>query len=283
MRLQVLVLLSILIASCASENHLIKVSGVERINIEQEEYRKPQFYLNDINEIKRSRSIASVVEDTADTDLSNRQLYFLTLTQQQMYMAKILGKDVAKNSCPAFHNTILNYEEYMQYEINHVNLSVDFSLVKQDGKNIVLYPVLALPYSQKEDLYTKLVEVNWKEGQKYLEVSLNNLFNATEDEISELCDTGVSEGYYLYENIVTYFKRDNSFYRTKDGLTALLKVPTLANMLVLDNLFKPDYHFVKRNIFDYWLLKRSNSLWIKDYLQNISEKRNSRISSNYMR
>ena len=64
---------------------------------------------------------------------------------------------------------------------------------------------------------------------------------------------------------------------------ALLKVPTLGNMIVLDNLSDSLYHFTKGNSYDSWLLERSNANWFEQFREHLKSNRESRVSANYKR
>ena len=275
------------ILSCSTTKEVINVSGVDRVKIDQEKYLKPEFYIGEMKTKKfASRSIASVapmIEDDHLKKLSNRQVYFLSMYKQYEALAKIVDVKNELSSCPSFHDTILEHKAQFSSGPSAYTSKVDFKLARDNKTMLPLYPVLALPVSDSEDLYTKLVENDWKDSDKYLEVSLNKLYQSSLDEVSELCDKGISDGYYSFENIVTYFKSEKDFSGTVYGLKAMLKVPALANMLVLDNLSSVNYHFSKRNVFDTWLLKRSNASWFESYLNGLKDQREEKISLNDLR
>jgi hypothetical protein len=275
------------LTSCSSSKSLLEIVGIERMEIDQESYEKPEFFIGEYN-VKKGRSIASVKITNkpglvVDESLSNRQLYFLSSFSQYKTMRNILKKEDAVASCPSFHNLLLKYEEVESDSHKNYSLDLDFEQVKENQRNLTYFPILAVPYSESKDLYSVLVDNKWKDSAYHVETALNHYFKTSESEIVELCDKGVSPGYYVYENLVTYFKKDQKFHRTRDGLKALLKVPVLANMVILDNLNRKDYHFKEIKVFDKWLLTRTNADWFEHFLKNLKEKRESRISTNFVR
>jgi hypothetical protein len=272
------------LTSCTSGKSLLEIVGMDRMEIDQESYEKPEFFIGDYNG-KKGRSIASVAKKgpKVDKSLSNRQLYFLSSYSQYKTMKDLLKKEDAVTSCPSFHNLLLKYGKMESGSSKNYSLELNFEQVKSNQRNLSHFPILAVPYSEEKDLYSVLVDDNWKNSNIHIKTALNHYFKTSEKEIVELCDKGVSPGYYVYENLVTYFKKDKAFHRTKDGLKALLKVPVLANMVILDNLNRKDYHFKEAKVFDKWLLARTNADWFDTFLKSLKEKRESRISTNFMR
>lgn len=268
--------------SCSSMQDMISVSSVDRVDIDQKEYEKPEFYVGEFlpSKVKKGRFPASVKETAPDSSLSNRQIYFLTIYNQHQALSQLTGKVSQVNSCPSFHNLLLEHKGENRKLSKLDYKSIDFAGARADAKNISLYPILALPYSSDSDLYTKLVSENWQSQSEIVEETLSRLYENNEKEVAELCDTGVSGGYYVYENLVTYFKSDKDYYATKDGLKALLKVSALGNMIVLDNLIQSHYHLSKSNVYDSWLLSRSNAKWFEQFREHLNVKRESRVSKN---
>lgn len=277
-----LALSSFLLLSCATVHQtLVDITEIERVDIEQEEYVRPQIYVEKFEFSKNSRSIASIAEVEVP-ELSNRQLYFLSFYKQFLTLGKAIGKDSELKACPSFHNVWLNHKKELHKDVEGLSDSIRLDFVKDNKKLLAKYPVLALPYSKKADLYTKLENNDWNDTDEYLQESLERYWEIEAKELATLCDTGVSPSYYVYENLVNYFKNDKSFHRTSDGLKALLKVPVIANMVILDNLRKANYpNFREANRFDNWLIQRSNLGWFKEYRDGVNYGRKVHLSANY--
>ena len=278
-----LILVSLM--GCSTVNNTKTKSGYERIEVSQTEYLKPDFYIENVKSLKKSRKIASVVNLEGEkrfNSLSNRQLYFLTIYKQYQNFGTILGKSASVNSCPSFHGVLLDNESITKANYAMYTSNIDLSKVENHPSLVTSYPIMAIPYSDSEDLYSRLENKGYEKDDIYLSEALNNYYRLQEKEVEVLCDKGVSPGYYIYENLVTYFKQDASFHSTKEGLKALLKVPVLANMLILDNLKKDSYDFSNNGLIEDWLLKRSQTSWFKNYLFQVNEKRKSHLSRSYV-
>lgn len=251
-----------------------ELGAIERIKIDQDNYEKPQFYINEFKFSKASRSIASsapVDGSPIQSNLSNRQLYFLTFYKQYKTIGKILKVEDNFKSCPSFHNVVLDNQKSLNEFQDIYTFDVELSSLKTTREDVVHHPVLAIPYSQKTDLFSVLVKNNFENIPQNVEAALSHYYSSQKKEIETLCDTGVSPGYYIYENLVSYFKNDNEFHGTKDGLIALLKVPVISNMIIVDNLVSPDNKsFLSgASYFENSLLKRSSVTWFKQYRESV--------------
>jgi hypothetical protein len=265
------------ILGCSHTQNNIELVQTDRIKVNQTEYVKPDFILDKDVKFTKGRMPASVVREDFK-HLSNRQLYFLSsYALYKTYQKSLKIKDEIK-SCPSFHDLMLK-EDIKKKQTVNVDLSTEFTKVKDDISLAAQYPVLALPYSDQADLYSVMVQRNWENPQEHLEHALKEHYKNTEKELAQLCETGVSPGYYIYENLVTYFKQQKNFHRTKDGLKALLKVPVIANMLIVDSM-SLDYKINPIEKYNTWLLSRSNTAWINEYFSTIKEKRTQRLSKN---
>lgn len=262
------------IFSCSSPTVIVRKDGVKRIEIVQSSYQRPDFFISKNIEVKKvsktpKRSIASAY----DEKLTNRHLYFLSLYGQQKKLEMLLGKKSAVNSCPSFHQVLLENEEVKNSSA--VSLTTDVSLGEHllEGDFVAFYPVLAVPYSEEKDLYTKMVENNWSNTNYHLKKGLEHYYSLAQKELDQLCDTGVSDGYYIFENLVTYFKEEQKLGQSLNSLKALLKVPVLANIMIIDNLKNPNFDHSILSNFEFSLLERSNITWFTGYLDQLNTKR----------
>lgn len=277
MKLLNMILLSIFSFSCATDNPHHGLKDLEKV---KNEYRAA-FYLDDYKPQKQTRGPASVAVKTPQ--LSNRQVYFLSYYKQYLNLAQVLKVHSKITSCPSFHQVVLEYEKELKSFDNQLNLNVNLNSVKTDQSNLSYYPVLSMQGESDRMVYDELYRNNWKESQSTLRNALLTYHTSMQGEIEKLCDTGVSPGYYVYENLVTYFKEFKDFHHTRDGLKALLKVPTLANMVILDNLSQDSYYLARENVFDQWLLSRANTHWFKQYMNHIKSKRSQVLKSELAR
>lgn len=278
--------LCITLAGCSSlvDMDSMEISNIERIELDQKNYERPQFYVEDFEFSKTSRSIASAApidnQEITD-DLSNRQVYFLTVYKQYKTMAKIRSTKDHIRSCPSFHNVILENRKSLDEYQEIYTLKQDLSILKQNKEKIAKFPVVAMPYSKRQDLFSALVSNEFEDSSSQLEVAFDNYFVSQKKEIEELCDKGVSPGYYTFENLVSYFRNAPDFHRTTKGLKALLKVPVISNMIILDNLMEKDKNYFSSGVsrFENDLLERSNISWFKQYREKLNSDRRKYIGS----
>ena len=275
------VILSLFLVSCSIHKSLLGPEGVARVKIEQKTYDKPEFFLTDLDlqkvyadhSIKKNNRLPASANQNIKK--SNRQLYFLSLYHQYLTMGKVLGFKSEVSSCPSFHQLILENEAVKETQTQFYSTDIELGLLKHNSAAVPYNPVLAIPFTQRMDLYTALEEDNWGNPKKLLNKSLVGFYKRSENEVKQLCDTGVSPGHYIFENMVTYFKEKRTFKNSRDALSALVKIPVLANMMILDNLTGPKRHKEYRSVstYDKWLLSRSNAIWFEKYISLIKSKR----------
>lgn len=270
-----------LLLSCSTVHQAIDdITGIERVEIEQEKYTRPQLYVDNFKFSAKRAPASSVAIDVPE--LSNRQLYFLTFYKQYLMLGELIGKDSKVKACPSFHNVLLDYNKDLDRKKVKLTSAIKLDYVKENKKLLSKFPVLALPYSSRSDLFSRLERNDWEDSQSELMQALKHYHEIETKEIATLCDTGVSPSYYVYENLVSYFKNDQSFHRTRSGLKALLKVPVIANMVILDNLKQANYPKISGvNYFDNWLIERSNFAWFKEYRNEVNYGRKVYLSANY--
>lgn len=261
-----------------------KFVNIERVEIDQDSYEKPQFYLDDFQFSQSSRSIASAYPidgNETENNLSNRELYFLTFYKQFKTLGKILKIEESLNSCPSFHNVVLSNEQLLSRYEDAYSTEINLSSVKGKLDSVTKYPILAIPYSGSTDLFSVLLKNDFDQTTTHVKEALEYYYVSQKREIEALCDQGVSPGYYIFENLVSFFRNDQSFHKTKDGLKALLKVPVISNMIILDNLLKKDqnYFTLSSTKFEYKLMQRSNVSWFQEYRENLRQKRRDYIGS----
>lgn len=265
------VLLIIFSLSCASDRQA-EFKGMDRVGTDE---TRPNFYLDGFKPKRNNRSPASI---TTLPSLSNRQIYFLSFYKQYLSLKKTLGEKVELNNCPSFHQVILEYKNELLNHNDEYHTKIEFAQVKADRDSLPFHPVLAIPSEGNQNLYAKMNARDWSNQQQTLREALTHYQTEMDKELHHLCETGVSSGYYVYENLVTYFKENQGFHHTKAGLKALLKVPTLANMVILDNLSRESYHKVTQGVFDTWLLGRANTAWFMQYRNYVKANRSRLLS-----
>ena len=272
-----IVLASSILFGCAS-HQMMSVSGVKRVEIKQDKYETPQFYVKNYEPKVASRAIASVNENNDYTYLSVKKLYFLTLWQQQTVFNKILGKENSQNFCPQFHNDLLKYEDRLKGVEHAYHNKQDVTSAKDSPDHVVFYPVLSLPY-KGVDLYSYLNQSgSWDKSSDYMKQALSVYAQKNEQEIQELCSKGVTDGLYVYQNLTTYYSDDQNFISSNQALPSILKVKPVSNMLILNSFLRQDYQTNMSGVQTAFLQKLNVS-WFKNYLYEMTSMRNNKLSS----
>jgi hypothetical protein len=275
--LALLLNLSLLLLSCATHK-MVNVSGIKRVEIQQQTYQKPQFYLKNYTPNTASRDIASEDSQNEFISLSVKKLYFLTLWQQQNVFNKILGTTKRANSCPQFHNDLIKFQDKLKSAKHAYSKEQNILSVKNSPDHIIFYPVLSLPY-KGVDLYSYLSQSqNWDNSKKHMLEALSVYAHDNELEIENLCSKGVTDGLYIYQNLTTYYSNDQKFVRSNTALPSILKVKPVSNMLILNSFLKRDLNYHWSDIQSAFLNKL-NVPWFKNYLYEVTSMRNNKLTS----
>lgn len=261
----------IFILSCSQTVETKKYQRFDRVSY-LEQGARPEFYFSHDNQKnnsnKRGPASVAAMSDTESEELTSlRALYFSSIWKQKKQMEKILSLK-SDNYCPAFHQEVIsmkNYtpEEFLSFEQMYSNL--------QTNKNPLVYPILALPY-EGSDVYS-YAEQN-KLSVDDLKDAFENYYKITENEIDSLCETGVSDGYFMTKNLTDYYVNKESFNSSSRHLEAILKTPYVANLYVISS-FKRNNTEVNISLLD-----NLNARWFIGYLDSLKEARNNRIVKN---
>lgn len=266
-----------LMISCAS-NEITQIKGVKRVGIKQDHYAQPQFYVKKYSPetIRVNRKIASTHENEF-SHLNIKKVYFLSLWQQQQTFAKMLGKETQK-FCPQFHNDLLTYEADIKGMEYNYDYKQNFTPIKDDPKKVIYYPVMSLPY-RGVDLYSYVSARNaWDNVQYHVAKAIEQYFDRNAKELQTLCYTGVSEGLYIYQNLVTYYSDDQKFINSQDALYSILKISPISNMLLLNSFVRTKFQGIWTPV-QLAVIEKLNVDWFKNYLYEVSSVRNNTFSS----
>lgn len=192
----------------------------------------------------KSRGPASVADKkTGALPISNKRLYFMTLFTQYNEMRSFIKSSSPEISiCPTFHSAIIEYKE--KYPITSVNKDIawDVSRINMNSSEdeLAIYPELFLPVT-KEKNEPRVVDLLKKEGTKEAPILLTKALEIhvlkTYHELNELCETGVSDNYYIFENLVTH-TASNRLSANSGSMRILLKSTLFSNIALIDSLTK---------------------------------------------
>ena len=241
------------------------------------------------------RGPASIEEDgdmNAEEKHSNKRLYFLTLFTQYNQLSRFSKNQAPEISiCPSFHTTFMDHQEMnSKNEAGHVQGTWNYDPAMFEDKNYVSsYPELFLPIS-KESLHPTVMDMVKNEGKgssaKWLESAMDTHIAKTYQELSELCESGASSNYYVFENLVTHINKKSNFGPTSENMKILMKTTLFSNMALLNSMERSlpkettkaptrGIASVKMN-HDYYshrVVERLGLDWASDYFANVKNHR----------
>lgn len=190
----------------------------------------------------KATSVETTLSDEAT--MSNKKLYFLTLFGQYESMKKYSSEfDAPKVSiCPHFHNSLLEHNGRKPAGFAAKMPTKSAKKFVYDPKRfgdadyVATHPELSLPLA-KDDVTPKVIDIFRSQGAALNESKMNELVHTALDihlsksyaEIRELCEFGVSDNYYVYENLITHIKNSN-FAPAEKNMNTLLKTTVFSNI-----------------------------------------------------
>ena len=218
--------------------------------------------------------------------LSNKKVYFTALLYQYNQVRPLAkGSTPSISICPHFHNQVLEYAnrnpKAMKKQNFIANWIIDKSKLK-DPKYLEIRPELGLPTKVNGIIPTladNIISDSTKTPQDHLKTSINVHLENNYNEIKELCQTGQSNNYYAFENLVGHTRENAEFKATNANLNSLLKTSVFANHAIITSLWK--YRKRGRTIAStensannpviYEITNRMNANWALDYFRNLSK------------
>lgn len=248
------------LVSCSSLDRA-NVTDIESVKVTSKEDRSRVFFRPYTPKVA-NRSIASI---KSEKDLSHKNAYFLSLYSQYKTISKLTHTKSELNVCPQFHNEILS----TNIKANDV-VSINSSSLKNLMTNpyaVVQNPSLSLNY-KGTNVYNYLTKKNvWNKANKVIKKALVSHNKLNLNELNQLCETGASEGFYAFQNMVSYYST-NSFAYSKQSMPAFLKIPVVANILILNNYSK------KISSYESEVISSLNISWFSNYLNDLKKDSN---------
>ncbi len=224
---------------------------------------------------KASRAPAAFQnKTTALVKSSNKTVYFLGLYDQFHKLKKLTGSNESQIlSCPRFHNVYLDYNETHNISMKENKSFWDKTLIQRIIKrNLqkISFPELSLPRSTNEK---KAISDISSLKEEDIKVALNNHIENTKKEITKICTTGISENYFIFENLITYLENNPGFKKNKKAFDTLMKTTVFSNILLIKSLEeekKNDRSIASGfNYIEEEVLLRLNASWAKPLINDI--------------
>lgn len=186
-----------------------------------------------------NRAPASV-KKTKNT-IHNKGLYFLTLIDQYDQLKTFSKTSPAINHCPSFHGLFLNYKKtkkHLPKRVYSAGLGKDILTEKSKA----LLPELNLPVAKDSPRPTTFDILKKNDSDLTPHQIMTNAISIhitkTYNEVVQLCQTGQSDNYYAFENLVTASKTRGTISKNINGLKILYKTTLFSNQVIINSLYK---------------------------------------------
>lgn len=253
--------------SCSNVVETKKYSQFDRVSYLSEDETRPEFYFSSFDKNNRAPASIQAQNDYTTQETSLRAAYFVSIWTQKKQMESILQSQ-SNNYCPAFHQEVLRHKTVQ--EERFYSFKEMFRKIK-NNKNPLAYPILALPY-KGSDLYSFSQKNKLKVED--VKIAFENFYQLTVKEVNDLCETGVSEGYFMTKNLTDYYVNQKSFASSNKHLEAMLKTPYGANLYMINSF---SVKSLNRNVS---LLSNLNANWFIGYLDTLKDARNNKVVIN---
>lgn len=199
-----------------------------------------------------TRAPASMsVEDFSEK--SPRRVYFSALYHQYMTLSEFLGKKSDVKTCPQFHHDKLEADSNIVPKVSLYQTSN----VGDEGK--AFFPELAFSS----------------------DFSLKDYHLVIKNEIRTLCEEGVSDNFYKFDNLITHYSKKNSFHKDPKAMASVLKIPVFANFYLVKMLEIPGFNHTSSE--EKRFIKLTNTHWFENYVTEASRFRNHLIKNKMVR
>jgi hypothetical protein len=197
----------------------------------------------------QGRAPANLVESEVEGK-SPRRVYFTALYHQYLTLSDHLGEEANLASCPQFHH------DKVETDASVIPKMSIFKNLKVEASDKGFFPELA---------FTK-------------KFSLKDHHQDIRAEINVLCEEGVSDNYYKFDNLITHYAAKRSFHMQSASMKSVLKIPVFANYYLLKMLQSPHnlsfVHPEERKV-----ITMTQTHWFERYVNEAHRMRNDLIKN----
>ncbi len=198
-----------------------------------------------VEKIQKNASRAPASLDVTDVEgKSSRRVYFTALYYQYLMVGQHLNIVSDVNYCPQFH---------------HDKIETDSAFIPKFS----IYQSSTVNSDSKEFFPELVFNKNFSIKDYHLEIR---------QEIEALCEEGLSDNYYKFDNLITHYASKLSFHHRPDSMRSVLKIPVFANYYLLKMLQSPkDLSFVHPEEKKVFIM--TQTYWFEKYVTEASRKR----------
>lgn len=199
-----------------------------------------------------SRMPASLTEDDL-TPKSPRRVYFSALYHQYLTLGQHLNKKGDIKFCPQFHHDKVETEAGLVPKVSmYKRESVD-----EAGRNY--FPELA---------FNK-------------EFSLRDYHKVIKSELLTLCEDGVSDNFFKFDNLITHYSERTAFHQNPRAMESVLKIPVFANFYLVKMLEIPGTNHESPE--EKRFIRLTKTHWFESYIAEASRLRHHFIKNKMVR
>lgn len=213
-------------------------------------YKEIHFpYSHDLLEEVQSsgRFPASIVDTT--NEIPSRRLYFSVLYKQYKMLNAHFDSESEVKFCPQFHSekitadNSINNQIIVQKQINHPSHTSFFPEQVFQG-----------------------------------DYSFKDYHQSIFSELLTLCEEGVSENFYKFDNLLTYHANRIDFHQNPMAMEALLKIPVFANFYLL-RMIQSEALPYPYSTEDKNLIQITQTHWFERYVREAREVRKTLLNN----
>lgn len=186
---------------------------------------------------------------------STRRVYFSSLYHQFLALGQFIKADSSLGSCPQFHHDKIETDGFITPAVPQTTISQ----VSEEQR--VYFPELVF-------------------NRKY---SLNDHHSSIKNELEILCEEGVSDNFYKFDNLVTHYAGKKSFHLKPEAMASVLKIPVFANYYLVKMLQGHDLGFQFSYPEEKRIFKMTNTAWFEKYVTEASRLRGTLLKTKLVR
>jgi hypothetical protein len=241
------------------------------------------------NSSRAPASFDAISDKHTDENMTNKKSYFLSLIDQYEHMKQFSEKFQGPkiSICPNFHTGLVtHYEKNPVDQMSKIPLKFHYESdsLKED-QYVDLHPELFLPVT-KETTTPRVIDIlrnktvsNENEVNDLVQKAVDIHLAKTYFELSELCEFGASDNYYIYENMITHIQTTN-FNPGVENLNTLLKSTVFSNLAIINSLEKQKTKkgrsiastgdsFESHDDYTKGIIKKLNLSWTLEYFNRL--------------
>lgn len=202
-----------------------------------------------LQKVQRSPSRFPSSVEKSQPQKSPRRVYFHTLYHQYLTLSRFLENGREVEFCPQFHHDKIEADSSL---VSRVSL---YKMSNVQGEVRNYFPELAF-------------------GGEF---SLEDYHQLMRSEINVLCEDGISDNFFKFDNLITHHSGKTSFHTNSRAMISLLNIPVFANFYLLKMLESPDSHPPSRE--NRRFIGLTKTYWFENYVYEASRMRNNFIKN----